>query len=71
MTLSSIMAGIAIVCAAALLEINNKEMNEINEKVFEIEEQSRGLFFFAQNGRDDYIPYYGHYELNGGNRHGR
>lgn len=38
MTLSSIMTGIAIVCVAALLEINNKEMNETNAKVFEIEE---------------------------------
>ena len=36
MTLSSIMAGIAIVCAAALIEINNKEMEKENEKVFEI-----------------------------------
>lgn len=36
MTLSSVMAGIAIVCVAALVEINNKEMNEETKKVFEI-----------------------------------
>ena len=35
MTLSSVMAGIAIVCMAALLEINNKEMNENTKNVFE------------------------------------
>lgn len=37
MTLSNIMVGIAIVCVTALLEINNKEMNEETKKVFEIE----------------------------------
>ena len=35
MTLSSAMAGIAIICMAALVEINNKEMNENTKKVFE------------------------------------
>lgn len=35
MTLSSIMAGIAIVCVTALVEINIKEMENETKKVFE------------------------------------